>query len=137
MTTRGFLTLFQIPLIAVIFLPVACSPLKTEEGASPPIEMSDIQVPAGFHFEVRREHELTVAICDIDGAPYTTLPVRIHDTNEQLLVEGVTDDEGMFTTTLILALGQNQVVVEAPAIGIVESKNVVDLIGETTELRIE
>lgn len=106
-------------LLVVAVLLGGCS--ETDPGLPPagPASMADIQVPDGFKFATRVDHDLCVQVENVNGEAYPEVLVTVFSLTGEELAQGQTDPSGQVALSFALSNLESQVQVTAPAIGVV------------------
>jgi LruC domain-containing protein len=127
MKTREKNVRVHLFILAIAFLFSSCVK-KDFEHSSVDATLEDIIVPADFDFRTSREVKVNVSVLDQMDKPvqhmridcYSTLPER----GGQLLLSGMTDVQGNFSSTVQLPTSSDSLTVSTRAIGFVNMRSV-------------
>jgi hypothetical protein len=111
-----------------------CSPL--EPTGIEPADISDVVVPEGFQFDTRIEHFFRIEVTGPQRSGYPGLAVRLEKPNGELIHQAITDHRGSCFFAIVLPASWDQVIINAPAIGVICAKQNVLLIEQTHNLAI-
>lgn len=121
------------PAIAGIFLASMVSgcgigePPGSEESTLPGVPMEDISQPEDFDFSIRSQHFLEVSAESPAGTINPGVLVSVRSMVGEVLARGVTGPDGIACLAFVTRSPDLDVVVAAPAIGIVQGEQQVTL----------
>ena len=118
MSMRKVIWIFLVGLLGLVALS-GCETGDLGEPPSGPVPMSDIQVPDGFKFANRVDHELCLELVNVNGDPYAGVVVNVATAAGEDLTEGQTGPDGRINLVFSLAAEDVAVLVSTPAIGLV------------------
>ena len=103
----------------------ACSPVEPDSIEPEELDwtkMSDVIVPDDFDFSSRAQQTLHVEVKHSDKSAYFGVKIDVVDTEGQLIAVAQTNHMGQAQLDFVVPGDLQEVVVRAPAIGIVQSE---------------
>jgi len=100
------------------------------------LDVSEVHVPEGFEFALRTDCTLLVNVQMADGSPYPHVRLDIQRNDGQHLTTGFTGIDGSALLAFILPDNHSEIIVSAPAIGIINPERRVQLSGNLNTITI-
>jgi len=88
----------------------------------PSVPMEEISVPKDFQFSLRASNKFLVNVQTQNGLTYPGVRVQVLNNKGKILATGFTDENGESHLSFVTTSCEREVVVRAPAIGVVQSE---------------